>query len=378
MNDEDLQALSAYLDGVLPEPERRALEERLASSEALRRELEGLRAASRAVRDLPREPAPEGLIARVRARRERGERPRQDWVILPPALRPVAFALSCGIVALFIWNRVVYREPEETGPVHAVGIADVATRTQAPLSQYDVSGAVTQTPQAPLGDADRIAAGKAAADAAAARGGLSPNGHAPGAPIAGGAAPPEPASAIMTEQERSARNEELIAGLERQKKEMGIARVLTKREALLEQRGEELGGPPTEPASALRRSRPALLAERGWGSAVVPAPAPSGSTPASARPAPDAGLVFTEQQSLSAAWVLLGLPGRAPAADFSRGRVLLLKPSATKVLSAKAGPDAVTVVFRSLLPGETADPARDRVALIPQTPRAVIILDASR
>jgi hypothetical protein len=63
--------------------------------------------------------------------------------------------------------------------------------------------------------------------------------------------------------------------------------------------------------------------------------------------------------------------------DFSTGRLIMIKPSATKILSVTPGPDAVTVVYRSLLPDEESDPARDRVAPLPVSPKAVLIYDAS-
>ena len=50
MNDETRELLSAYLDGALPEGERRALEARLASSAELRGALEDLRSVSKAVK----------------------------------------------------------------------------------------------------------------------------------------------------------------------------------------------------------------------------------------------------------------------------------------------------------------------------------------
>jgi hypothetical protein len=87
--------------------------------------------------------------------------------------------------------------------------------------------------------------------------------------------------------------------------------------------------------------------------------------------------VFTEAGSLSSSWILLGMPGGPPSTDFAAGRLVMIKPSATKIVSVTPGPDAVVVVYRGLLMDEPADPARDRVAPLPLAPRAVLIYDAT-
>ena len=101
------------------------------------------------------------------------------------------------------------------------------------------------------------------------------------------------------------------------------------------------------------------------------------TAPASGRVSPDAGLVFGDARSLATSWVLLGFPGEPPTVDFSASRLVLIKPSATKILSSGAKSGAIVVVYRALLPEEAADPAHDRAALIPAEPREVLILDAS-
>lgn len=65
---EQLEQLSAYLDGELPPSERAMVERQLAGDAELRRELESMRRAVDAVRALPRERAPTGLAAGVAAR----------------------------------------------------------------------------------------------------------------------------------------------------------------------------------------------------------------------------------------------------------------------------------------------------------------------
>jgi hypothetical protein len=185
----------------------------------------------------------------------------------------------------------------------------------------------------------------------------------------------------MTEEERSARNEEMIGQLEKQKRRMGI-KVLPK---------DDEGGPDhvgflglREPPAApmVRAPVPNLLKSAKPSASVALAAAPAAAAsaaPGSApgRLAPDAGLVFTDASSLASSWVLLGLPGDPPAMDFAGGRLVIIKPSATKILSVTPGPDAVTVVFRSLQPDEESDPARDRVAPLPSAPKSVLIYDAS-
>ncbi len=65
---EQLEQLSAYLDGELPPPEQAMVERQLAGDAELRRELESMRRAVVAVRALPRERAPAGLAAGVASR----------------------------------------------------------------------------------------------------------------------------------------------------------------------------------------------------------------------------------------------------------------------------------------------------------------------
>ncbi|UPT73706.1 MAG: zf-HC2 domain-containing protein [Elusimicrobiota bacterium] len=105
MNDAIRELLSAYLDGALPELERRDVEERLSRSEELRAELESLRSVSNAVKGLPRAKLPAGFLARLESRRLRERAPSREYFILPPAYRPVAFALSSAIVAMVVWDK---------------------------------------------------------------------------------------------------------------------------------------------------------------------------------------------------------------------------------------------------------------------------------
>jgi anti-sigma factor RsiW len=423
MNDETREELSAYLDGALPEAERAALEARLAASAELRGALEDLRAVSNAVKSLPKEPLPPGFMARFSARRARGDAPRQDWVFLPPAARPVVAALSCAVVALVIWNKAAV-EPEET-LIHPPHAANVYEAGNAPVSQLDLSkearsapgggglgggaagelkktgdatalgiagvGAGTASPvvsldslqnAAPAEDERKIAA--KLGSVAAARGGRS--GRALGQPLnaaADAAAAPEPALTdrtrlAMTEEERSARNEQMFGELEKQKKSLGM-KVLPKSERRSGPSVAAMLGLP-EPAPAapmVHGASPTLLKPaRADGPAAENTLAfPDGSAPG--RVAPDAGLVLMDAGSLASSWVLLGLPGDPPATDFSTVRLVIIKPSATKILLVTPGRGAITVVYRALQAGEASDPLRDRVAPLPLSPKAVLIYDAS-
>ncbi|MDX2078999.1 MAG: hypothetical protein SFZ02_21380, partial [bacterium] len=72
---EDLELLSAYLDNMLNEVERSALEIRLAQNEALRTELEALRATVALIKGLPTLKAPRNFTltpAMVKGKTETG------------------------------------------------------------------------------------------------------------------------------------------------------------------------------------------------------------------------------------------------------------------------------------------------------------------
>jgi len=396
MNDETRERLSAYLDGALPEDQRRELETRLASSEELRGELEELRAVSRAVRELPKAPPPPGFLARLEARRARGDAPRPDraWVFLPPAARPFALALSCGIVALWIWQDTVVRIPI---PVPAPPAAQLETAASAPISQLNVSAAAAGSLKSSADALDQ----KSALGLESVRGsggsGLAAHakakGYAIGEESAGAAL--QPSGTAMTEEERSARNIEMFADLEKQKDKLAVSGGpdrAAQSAAMLRRAGLIPAEPTPEPVLSARAPRmmkkaeasalsdDGSLASASGASAAPPAasaaPAPS-AAPESGRPAPDGALVFTEPRGFASAWVLLGFPNDPPVVNFARQRAVLIKPSATKIVSIKPGPDAIAVVYRSLGPDETADPANDRFAPIPQEPKAVVITDST-
>lgn len=274
-----------------------------------------------------------------------GRPPRRDWILIPPAWRPFVAALSAGVVALFIWDRVV--TPEEPALLHPPG-AKVVTSEQAPIAQLNVSSL-------------------------AASGGDAANVPPPGAPRGDGRAAGRPldapaSPAPMTEEERSQRNEQMILGLEKQKRSMGIRRVLPKKEQA--DGTSILGETDALPAPAVRDAAPPLLKDE----ADAPAPRrPAGL----GRVTPEAGLVFSDARDLSTSWVVLGMPGDPPAPDFSRHRLAVLKVPGTKIVSVTVDGTAWTVSYRSLLSNETPDPSKDRVALIAPEPKPIRFVDVS-
>jgi anti-sigma factor RsiW len=367
MNDQLRELLSAYLDGALSEPARREVEARLQNSEEMRRQLADLRAVAEAVRALPKQPAPQDLAARVLLRRSAGETPRRDWVFLPPSLRPAAFALSFGVVALFLWQNAVVREPMV---LPAPPAPQLKSASNAPLSQVNVSGPAAGLPAGADEQAASAALGLAAAPSA---GPSLIHARAKGRALDEAAvADARDAAAVsdgaMSEQARSARNVEMFGDLERQKKAMGLSNVQALHAApILE------AEPP--PAAVVAQSKPHLMAAPH--AASIPAPAPAPAEEEAGRPAPDAALVVADARSLASSWVLLGFPNQPPLVDFTSGRAVLMKPSVSRILSVKTTNDAVIVVYRTLGPDEPSDPRNDRFALLPLEPETVRIIDAT-
>jgi hypothetical protein len=395
INDELRELLSAYADGALSEPARREVEARLEGSEELRRELADLRAVAEAVRSLPKHPAPEGLAARVRLRRAGGEAPTRDWVFLPPSLRPVVLALSCGVVALFIWQNVVVRTPFAPPEPPA---ARLTTEADAPLSQLDVSAAAGGGPSSDaakaassaLGLAPTPSAGPSLVRARAKGRALDEEATAAdGAPLDRAVGAAAGSAGAISEQARSARNVEMFADLERQKKEMGIAGVAPSDRAasgIAALRGAAMLPPEDAPAPVLGHGAPNVMApetralKAALGAAAAAPAAPAAEAPAAAstgRQAPDAALVFTDPRSLASSWIVLGFPKDPPAVDFAKNRAVLIKPSVSRILSVTATRDAVIVVYRTLGPDEPSDPLRDRFAILPLEPDTVQIIDAT-
>ncbi len=389
MNNDPREQLSAYLDGALPDAQRAQMEALLQNSPDLRRELEALRAVSSTIKGLPHEGLPQGFMARFHARRARP--PRSEWVFLPPMARPIAFALSCGVVALVVWDKTV--TTPEPAPMHSLNEAAVATTKSAPVAQLDFANRISPATGASAAGSSALEVSGIAGPASepARRGDIAPRlaeadtlatqtqperktlsrqARARGGPT-DGLMTTERGLVVMSEEARSARNEQMFDFIETQKKKMGIARVVAK---------DEVISGLNSPAMAPKIGAVAPVLFKGVG-AAQPAERELEDKPTATqetgRLSSDAGLVFSDGHSLASSWVLLGFPGQPPTVDFSLNRVVLIKPSAARILSVTPKPGSINVVFRTLSPEEAPDPAADRAAVIPREPRAVLLFDAS-
>lgn len=413
MNDSDREKLSAYLDGALPDAERRAVEVEISRSEEMRLELEALRAVSASVKGLPKEPLPPGFMARLEARRARDAKPERDYLILPPAYRPLAFALSTAVVALVVWDKT--RAPEEL-IVPRVGWDNekvaVKSAAEAPPS-IDVSGQLASLDGRDQGLADQssgsaesaaanelTAANAKKEDAAGAKGGaLSTFGKhisAPGKPLgvqddvpapaeggfarrnaASGPAAAAPAASspaplaegagsgylARSEEERSAINERLYQGFEEEKKRMGIAKIMDKdaEEDKLSGGGREFMALQATPEAAqVGRARGAAAAVRGAAKAKSGAPVVK-------------ALTLKSAEALSAAWSAAGLPGEPPAVGFpEQMAVFLAGPSGCGITDVQTRKKFIVVLYKD---AGFDDPSA-RVRAMPLSPKPVVVKPA--
>lgn len=391
MNDAIREKLSAYLDGALPDAERRAVEVEISRSEEMRLELEALRAVSASVKSLPKEPLPAGFMARLEARRARDAKPERDYLILPPAYRPLAFALSTAVVALVVWDKT--RSPEEL-IVPRVGWDSekvaVKSAAEAPPS-IDVSGQLSAMDGRDQGSAESAAANELTAanakkeDAAGAKGGaLSTFGKhisAPGKPLevqeadgpAGPAAAAPAPSALAdggsggylarSEEERSAINERLYQGFEEEKKRMGIAKIMDKdaEEDKLSGGGREFMALQTTPEAAqVGRARGSAAAVRGMAKAKGGAPVLK-------------ALTLKSAEALSAAWSAAGLPGDPPAVSFpEQMAVFLAGPSGCGITGVQVRKKFIVVLYKD---AGFDDPSA-RVRALTASPKPVVVKPA--
>lgn len=407
MNDAIREKLSAYLDGALPDLERKTLEEELSRSEEMRLELEALRAVSASVKGLPKEPLPAGFMARLEARRARDAKPERDYLILPPAYRPLAFALSTAVVALVVWDKT--RAPEELIVPRAGWDSEkvaVKSAAEAPPS-IDVSGQLSAMDGRDQGSAESAAANEITAanakkeDATGAKAGapstFGKHISAPGkplgvqedepAPAEGGfarrAAPSGPAAAApaasspapvlaegsgsgylaRSEEERSAINERLYQGFEEEKKRMGIAKIMDKdaEEDKLSGGGREFMALQTTPEAAqVGRARGSTAAVRGMAKAKGGAPVLK-------------ALTLKSAEALSAAWSAAGLPGEPPAVSFpDQMAIFLAGPSGCGITSVQTRKKFIVVLYKD---AGFDDPSA-RVRAMPLSPKPVVVKPA--
>lgn len=417
MNDEIREKLSAYLDGALSEMDRRDVEERLARSEELRLELEALRAVSSAVKGLPKQPLPVGFMARLEARRARGESPKRTYYVLPPSYRPLAFALSSAIVALVIWDKQTARTVYEPRPGWDSEVAKVRSAAEAPAS-VDVSGQIAaadarkaddapetakkeegrkfgalstfgkhiSAPGKPLGfDEGAGASANLLSGAAGMSGGgglaksAAPAASAPAAPPA-----PQPAQVealdgtktdsynARSEEERSAINEKLYQDLEREKKSMGIAKIMDKdaepeREDTSGREIMTLRASP-EPPSVAKRAARSLAATRGAFKAKQ-------SAPLERRPDGIAvkALALRSADALFTAWAAAGLPGKPPEVKFPEQMALFLAgPQGCGITDVQERKKLIVVLYKD---AGFDDPAA-RVRAVPLSPKPAVVKPA--
>lgn len=356
MNDITREKLSAYLDGALSDMERRSIEVEVSRSEELRLELEALRAVSAAVKELPKEELPSGFRARLDARIAReGAAPEREYFILPPAYRPLAFALSTAVVALVVWDRTVPR-PDEISPRAGWDSETVAVKSAADAPpSVDVSGRVSSL----AGSGGANPGDEAAAKTEDAASTLGKNLSAPGKPLefAESAAPAAPAASSFeraqaepspgasgtftarNEEERSAINERLYQGFELEKKRMGIARIAEKDS---EADNLPLGG---RDLMALQASPEAPRLDSGALGAVRGASARKAKG-ASSAPVVKA-LSLKSAEALAAAWAAAALPGEPPAIDFSKEMALFLAcPSGCGIVDLQQRKKFIVVLYK--------------------------------
>jgi hypothetical protein len=399
MNDQNHEKLSAYLDGALSDADRRAVEVEIARSEEMRLELEALRAVSAAVKGLPKQKLPDGFMARLEARRFReGSKPAQPYFILPPAYRPVAFALSSALVALVVWdkNHVPSEDlyPKVGWESRKVGLKSAAEAPRSidvtgKLSALGAAGASGQAKDEALAEPARKEDGAGFASSGSTFG---KHLNAPGKPLevaeeaasapaaapAAPAAPAKPADALdrvdadnaavsiaRNEEERSAINERLYKGLEEEKKRMGIARILerdaddgkklsTGGREMMAMQDTPVAGPGRQAAASMRGSAaPRAKAKRE-------APAVK-------------ALALRSADALFTAWAAAGLPGTPPKVAYpEQMAVFLAGPQGSGIVSVQNRKKFIVVLYKDA----GFDDAAARVRAVPFSAKPVVVKPA--
>ncbi len=402
MNDELREKLSAYLDGALSEMDRKDIEERLARSEEMRLELEALRAVSASVKGLPKENLPAGFAARLEARRARGEKPERAYFILPPAYRPLAFALSSAVVALVIWDKnnpsKEYAEPHvgwegDRIAVKSAAEAPPSVDVSGQLSAMKVGAKLSEDESAKKEDAGKAddanstfgkhlsAPGKPfgiAESAGALAGGSGMIARqaaavSPAAPAAASPAPPSEKEPLedknapliaRNEEERSAINERLYKGFEEEKKRMGIARIMDK-----DSEGDRRAS--GQDVMALQASPEAPALDR-----VDRAPSKSASARGALRAKAERSaptlqaLALRSADALFTAWAAAGLPGKPPAVKFPGEMALFLAgPAGCGITDVQERKKLIVVLYKNA----GFDDASARVRAVPLSSKPVVV-----
>lgn len=265
LNDEDMELLSAYIDGQLPATERAALEVRLGAEAALRLALDELRATVTALRTLEPVRPPRSFTldpAQVAPRRAG----RFNLLRLLPLAGTMAAVLVCAVVTLGVWSQSGLNSGGSTGSAPVAAVAEVPTA--APETS------AIQAPAAPAAMEAAPAAGDLANADTAARSASTPS-------PAGTSAPAATAAPAMAAQE-------------------GAPQAVAEPTAKLESYAEGT------PAPGVAAAEPPLTSAQNDAAVATPA----GSSPDTlelATPAPAAPVAAAPRPAVSPL-VLIGLP----------------------------------------------------------------------
>lgn len=345
--------LPEYLDRELSPPEASRVEAHVASCAACRGELSELKAVSRSVTSLPRQPLPNGFLQRLDRRRQKEPSKPSAPLFSPPA-RAAAFAFSAAIIILFILPRFPALRSDE---------ASVAA------------------PQAALEATDEL---KPSHKLAPARGEPILSGSA----VPRAAAVPQPAVAALRgsrsqpEDEQAAQakltNEELQLKLEKEKRRMGIRQIILPQDDDVRHPMGQLSdygaGPQAQTETLAMSAAPAsvggttpgILAGRSLLGTAVPAPGEGAEA---------AGFVLGSDAERAELWRRRRLTATPPAVDYSTQRLVVVVASdllsTVEIDDVRALPDRVVVSYRvGDLPEGAAQPSSPafQYRILPQSP----------
>jgi hypothetical protein len=342
------------------------------------------------MKSLPQQPLPPGFMQRLERRRraeaDGASAPAGAGYLLPLPARVAAFALSCVVVSLVVYDKL----PSLRSGSSFVSGAAVENLPSTALSVSDVEQARAN------GTGRRLLRARgepfdAGAFAKSAKAQFAARAAAPAAPAASGAAQPT--------------NEELQAGLEREKRRMGVKRLVAppppevaavlKLRAGIDAQMLKASPPAPELGGA---ATPALLAQTdslsGGGAAAakplaVEKGAPVAAAALDAAPAAAEGLLLKSAEERAKAWSERGMHAAPPTVDFGVNMVaLVVAPdlkTAVEIIGVDTRADRVVVRYR-LFPrmAEVASVARSGSSLvrayqfrvIPRTARPVVFLRA--
>ncbi len=132
LTERDYELLSAYIDGVLNETERTALESRLQAEDDLRRELESLRATLALVQGLPTLKAPRNFTLDARQVR----RSTSSWLIFPASAAFSAISAAAATILIAI-SALLLNQGAQLVPL--------ASNTQPQTAQQEIALNPTET-----------------------------------------------------------------------------------------------------------------------------------------------------------------------------------------------------------------------------------------